>query len=309
MLERGRSLRGRVVDEAGAPVAGAEVRVHLAHAPAATESAADGSFAVSGLSRARAEARILVRHPDFAASWSEHAPDEHDGLELGLRLERGRELELFLVDALGGEALSGTAEVSLLADELERPCSDRPDPLRHALELDGGRLALAHLPTFADGLWLCLPGYEPHRIELGPAADRGERVALRPATRRTLELVDAATLAPVYGGTLHVRAGQHGVLVHEERLAGGAPSDAHRLVLDTAALPAELNGWSVRAPGYAECSRAMTRAELEAAPAVLRVPLARPAPVPDPAGPRREPADSVPSAAGPEATRTERAPL
>ncbi len=68
-LERGATFRGRVVDEDGAPVAGASVllgeEADLDLAPPSVFSAADGGFVIGGVtSRSR---RVVVRHRAFAA--------------------------------------------------------------------------------------------------------------------------------------------------------------------------------------------------------------------------------------------------
>jgi hypothetical protein len=76
MLDRGRALRGRVLDAAGAPVAGASVHAgdgvwgnekgFFASSPAPVKTGPDGSFTVTALARGPAVA--VADHPVFGRS-------------------------------------------------------------------------------------------------------------------------------------------------------------------------------------------------------------------------------------------------
>lgn len=57
-LDRGREIRGRVVDESGRPVAEAEVRTDAPRPGARTRSAADGSFRLGGIDPERVTLRV-----------------------------------------------------------------------------------------------------------------------------------------------------------------------------------------------------------------------------------------------------------
>ncbi len=111
-LDPGRSIRGRVVDGAGAPVPGAEVLAltgaRKGPLPRRGQSGDDGSFEIQGLEVG--EWGLLPSAEGFASSPSQPVVIEEDGLadEVELVLLRGAEVEVLVLDG-SGAARSGVA--------------------------------------------------------------------------------------------------------------------------------------------------------------------------------------------------------
>ncbi|MGE3174991.1 MAG: carboxypeptidase regulatory-like domain-containing protein [Planctomycetota bacterium] len=107
LFEPGATLRGRVVDEAGAPVAGAEVflgeECDLQVYQSQNHTAADGAFSVRGVSSAAAS--LVVRSPGYAARVVPlRLPQDVLGAEpLQVRLERGSTIRV----EVGGDGAAG----------------------------------------------------------------------------------------------------------------------------------------------------------------------------------------------------------
>lgn len=141
-LETARSIFGRVVDPAGAPVAGVQLEAErLDEQPspfrvsgAAAESRADGSFAIEGLAAGRYDVR--ARPPGYR---SLHASGVEAGREeaLVLVLELGAEVRGVAVDAATAEPV----EVARFGLERRRPGSPPGQPER----------AFAPVATAAEG--------------------------------------------------------------------------------------------------------------------------------------------------------------
>jgi len=115
------TLRGRVVDRQGTPVAGALVRLELAGSERErmrkpTPTAADGTFAFRGPMRPGRAITLLATHPDFApAQVGRHVPAGGDPpLVADIVLGRGGTVRGSVVLEGGGAA--GGAEVRLLPE-------------------------------------------------------------------------------------------------------------------------------------------------------------------------------------------------
>lgn len=110
------TLRGRVVDSAGFPVAGARIRVRSQRARtplvAATESADDGTFSLDGLSRP--PLALDADHPDYALA---HQRVTDVSRELEVRLADGAAVRGLVVDAADGSAIAG-ARLTLSSETL-----------------------------------------------------------------------------------------------------------------------------------------------------------------------------------------------
>lgn len=122
-LEPGRSISGRVLDEDGAPVADARVRVDLRtltegvreeilEPGAATDE--DGRYEVRGLPE-WSTYRLLVSHEDYAVGWRDEVRLERDAdvSSVDLRLARGRTVRGRVFDEAGGAVVGAVVEVGV----------------------------------------------------------------------------------------------------------------------------------------------------------------------------------------------------
>jgi RNA polymerase sigma factor (sigma-70 family) len=93
-------LRGRVVDEHGAPVAGARVS-ELCLAPARATTDGEGRFALDAVEASKDHLLVEVEAEGFAVLWHNFEDGRAPAVEVVLALERGRELRGRVVDEFG----------------------------------------------------------------------------------------------------------------------------------------------------------------------------------------------------------------
>jgi len=258
-LGAGRTLRGRVQDENGVALAGAEVRAgrrteegHAILAPSRT-SDAEGRFAFTGLSDAGT--LVVVARRDALAPWQ--AVDVQGGgadgsAECVVTLRAARELCVEVVDARGApvpapEFLLASGTESHDLGMLQAP------PQRVAARALSDRPGWS-LGARAPGLYRVIaraPGYAQStgKVELPAGADAELRLVLGEV--RTLEVVvrDAADQAPLAGASV--------LLVEGERALVRVNTDAAgRARLELPVTPAQPLVLRVTHPRFAPTSRA-----------------------------------------------------
>jgi hypothetical protein len=202
VLLRGPIARGTVIDPGGRPIAGAQVYLDSGGVRQRTTTASDGSFECGGLGGTRAQ--VSVVHPDFAPFFSREWLAFERG-EVRITLDRGRTVQLLLVDAETGLALIGPARLDQTDDHGESVVREATPEL--SVELASGELHVEKLGRFLTALWIRVEGYDPLRVPLlSREAGTGEVARLVPARSFEIDLVDAETGAPVLDGL--VRLGQ-----------------------------------------------------------------------------------------------------
>ena len=158
VLERGALVGGRIVDESGQPVAGAEVRPWYEDRPVAT-SAADGSFELDSIPVGDEDdgSWIYATHADYArATLQLEAPHEVDGrlLHTGvvLVLQRGATLR-------GQVSLEEGSPARVTVLLASHPSSA---DVRRAHVTRDGSFCFEHVHAGETKLWLRAAGHAPH---------------------------------------------------------------------------------------------------------------------------------------------------
>ncbi|HEX7181544.1 MAG TPA: carboxypeptidase regulatory-like domain-containing protein [Thermoanaerobaculia bacterium] len=227
VLEPGLAVAGRVVDEAGDPVAGAQVRLAEAGADSASaRSRADGSFRLTGLSAGRHSLEASREGFSPAQLTVELVETPVEGIEL--RLERGAILEGRLLGLDAGDL--ARVKVSAFSPELGVRTGTVGGDGRYRIEglLPGNWMAAASVP----------PGSRqakaPVRVAAGasPAiADLDFRQGLTLSGR---VLLDGAPLADVRVEAIGTASQGGGAAVTDERgeiRISGLEPGRYRLVL------------------------------------------------------------------------------
>lgn len=185
VMARGERVSGRVVDQDGAPVPGAEIRLlppgfrvkrmdraaveRLAPRPATT-SDPEGRFHIEAL-ESEVSFHLLVQHPEYQPGWVEHvSPPVPE--PLWIRLEPGAYLRGRVVDET--DAPVPSAEIAVkVGKEPEPGAPDRTD--QRTTSVDGeGRFTLDGLPLGPARVQVFAPGWlapEPLEITLPPETD------------------------------------------------------------------------------------------------------------------------------------------
>jgi len=185
VMAPGERVSGRVVDEEGAAVAGAEIRIlpseirpqrldravvaHLAPRPVAT-SDAEGRFGIDGL-ESGVSFHLLVRHPEHQPGWVEHVtPPVPEPLIV--RLVPGHRLQGRLVDE--SDAPVAPAEIGMTLGE--KPVPGAPDRTEErSTPVDGeGRFVFEGLPAGPARVQVFAPGWlapDPLELTLPPETD------------------------------------------------------------------------------------------------------------------------------------------
>ena len=115
-LRPGTTIRGRVVDPAGAPIPGARVRGNYCDV---TTSGADGRYELRGIDPQQSEAYLDVTHPDFATT-NEVVTVAGAALH-DVVLQRGSTVRGFVVDADGKLARAARVWIGMDADVAGTP--------------------------------------------------------------------------------------------------------------------------------------------------------------------------------------------
>ena len=239
VLERGESLRGRVVDSAGAPVAAAQVRAGIlsrerelnVFAPIAACDA-DGRFELGGIPTGWKSGVIARR--DELGPWI--AGRAHEG-ELVVQLPREHELVIEAVDGAGLPVPAPEFSMRVKSPFEELGVFAPPLVARQAQSLDAaaGRWSLGRVQAGAYLVVARAPGLMPATasLMLGDDAPALTRLVL-PAERRVeVSVLDSATRAPLAGALVRVAEG-HTPAVVESALTG-ADGRAVLALPDTAA--------------------------------------------------------------------------
>jgi hypothetical protein len=196
VLGPGSKLSGRVVDERGKPILGAEVRVEstlpgglFGYTPALASSSADGHFALAGLRPGRAA--LLVRAQGFSPYRDLLTLAEGRNDVGSLALARGRSLPILVVDDIG-QGVSG-ADVAA-------------GPGVAAVTDSEGRAVLHGTAAVAVEVTARAVHHLPASRHLEPPFSVPERLVLRRAFVIEGRLVGADG-TPVANGSAHVSRG------------------------------------------------------------------------------------------------------
>lgn len=168
VLRPGATLRGIILDEERAPVAGAAVEARTTEEGGSwrAESSADGSFMLPALTPG-AGLEVSVRHRDFAPAVLLDVEVSREPLEIVLH--PGASLAGQVVDAAGRGVGEAVVVVSAMPDP-RNPVSAQGLSEKIAVEPDG-RFALLHVPPGTISLHASARGYrdaELNGIEVGP---------------------------------------------------------------------------------------------------------------------------------------------
>lgn len=194
-LEPDHVVAGRVVDEAGEPLAGVQVSRGSSFSDV-VESAQDGTFEIGGIDPERADfmlfARLEGRVVTMTKVFADSAPVE-------LVLPRGLAVTGRVVDEAGSPLPYAQVRVE---------CLFQPGPPGHDVRCgEDGRFSIAHVPSGEQHLWIDVWGRGSRRIEVvlpsdASAVDVGD-VAVEPGRSLRGRLVDADD-APIPWGLVQV---------------------------------------------------------------------------------------------------------
>jgi protocatechuate 3,4-dioxygenase beta subunit len=278
-LEEPRSLVGRLTDEAGMPVGGAEIALRgdreleledgtrltclaiLGNDRATTD--AEGRFSVEKLWPGRFA--LEVRHPD-EPDLSMHLEAESGAAPLELVWDRPL-LSRVVIEGLVRDARNGTAidafDVAALRPAEEPGTFEGP---RRSFLAAEGRFRIAALPPAAYRLRIEAPGYLAEERDLGLLAEgvHASEIELVPLREVELAFQDPDGV-PLTAGTLTFR-----------RLDGTEVAPLEGLVADgrtRAVLPAELLELELALPGNARLSYLLDLATTDGDPSVFVVDL------------------------------------
>ncbi|MCA9772592.1 MAG: carboxypeptidase regulatory-like domain-containing protein [Myxococcales bacterium] len=258
-------VRGRVVDDRGAPIAGARVqphsyRVNALETVTVALTGADGRYELRGLDPGRMQLRAEA--PDHASDLS--APVQvlqGDGTSVDFVLGPPQRLEVYVYDP-AGDPLPGV-DVSAVDRGVVRTVQSGPD----------GRAVLDDLGRGPYRLFANKTGYERAPSRTVELAESPYVLTLRAETRYRVEgrVVDETTGGPVPRFTIEVVAGDVGDGPRERRVQGSDGKFEIRDVLPpVGAAPGRVEV-RVRAPGYGDAQRIVDAAAEDEAPAPVEI--------------------------------------
>lgn len=236
-LDRCSPLRGRVVDEFGAPVENARVRAGFSRRSTALTDAR-GEFALDHLDDDEEMWVVFVENEGFTSKQHQIDGPEERAKPLILTLERGLDLEGRVVDENGAPLRGATVYAGF---------SPHADPRVNAVSHDDGSFLLRNVSRNEVRVGAELAGFAPHSHEVhlparGPLGAALELVLERGVTLRGR--VEDSNGAPVEAATLHLMVdGEFGANL-------SAKSDEHGR-FEIASVPAQAHlELSISASGF-----------------------------------------------------------
>ena len=185
---RPRDFHGKVLDEEGRPLAGAQVRVEIRPFGAGVQTNATGSFLLEKLYADRA--RVTVSMGGFAARAFEEVRIPEDGTPLEFRLTRGHQV-VVRVEDVEGRPVSARVRIrgglgieARPLDEGRYELSNLPaDDVVIQANVGGRKYEAAHSPRIPDAR-IVVPVHGSVEVSVDPSFDLGDdepsRVALIP---------------------------------------------------------------------------------------------------------------------------------
>lgn len=189
-LARTRRVAGRVVDENGTPIAGAQVLDSMA---VKTIDYSDHSGHFDAECAPDSTLQLVVAHPDYAPTEYSGAPNQ----EAVVVLEGGRRLKGVVVDQ-EGSGVQGAWIVTIDAD------GNDASRFSASFTHESGRFEIAHAPIETSGLAVFASDFQPTRIDLPAETSNVDSIVLKRGGGLRGVVTTAATGDPVEEFTIRV---------------------------------------------------------------------------------------------------------